>query len=173
MQRFLAGVNLYSVEFSVSCSCSVAVCSPDVHYCAPFRHVSSSVRVRFWDAERETSERMYLSPTTSILILWRGRVLNGRRIESDGAEKKRRAETEVHTFDVTESVVCKCMCACVCPRNTRHNVSYVWFGVIVVAQLALFHGYEYLVSGMQIYRGSRISLAYISCFRVSYRESRI
>lgn len=67
----------------------------------------------------------------------------------------------------------QCKCTYVRPYSTRRNVSYLWSGVIVVAQLALFHGYEYLVSGMQIYRGSRISLAYISCFRVSYRESRI
>jgi len=57
--------------------------------------------------------------------------------------------------------------------RTQRNVSYLRSGVIVVAQLALFHGYRYLVSGMQIYRESRISLAYISCFRVNYRESRI
>lgn len=67
-----------------------------------------------------------------------------------------------------------CASARMCVR-VAPGVTYLTYrsGVIVVAQLALFHGYEYLVSGMQIYRGSRISLAYISCFRVSYRESRI
>lgn len=104
------------------------------------------------------------------------RVLNGRRIEFDGAERKRRTGTEVYTFrcvnaDIYACVTCRYTYIRVC--RVVSDISYRRSRVIVATQLALFHGCEYLVSGMQIYRRGRISLAYISCFRLRYGRSRV
>lgn len=92
-------INLYSVELPESCSCNVAAWQ-SLHWttCTIVYHSDTyphPYECAFETSYRKRDYRENVSPTTSILIPRRGEVLNGQRIESDGAERKRRAETEV------------------------------------------------------------------------------